>query len=61
MELTLSVYNVWGAEVEVLSSKTYEKGGHSVPFDASGLSSGMYLYVLKTNGIVISRKMNIMR
>lgn len=61
MELTLSVYNVWGAEVKVLSSKTYEKGAHSVQFDASGLPSGMYLYVLKTNGIVISRKMNIMR
>jgi hypothetical protein len=40
----LSVYDVLGREVAVLVNEEKETGFHEVRFDASGLSSGVYVY-----------------
>lgn len=44
--VTLSVYNTLGQHVETLVDADVEAGDHAVPFDGSGLSSGVYFYRL---------------
>jgi chitodextrinase len=55
--VTLKVYNMLGQEVATLVNGTQEQGNHSVPFDASGLSSGIYLYRLTTPSGTLSHKL----
>ena len=44
-EVSIRVYDVMGREVaRLLSSDTYGSGTHTVTFDASNLSSGVYFY-----------------
>ncbi|MEL7361653.1 MAG: T9SS type A sorting domain-containing protein, partial [Bacteroidota bacterium] len=43
---TLVVYDASGSEVTRLLSEALPAGLHTVPFDASGLSSGVYFYRL---------------
>jgi hypothetical protein len=47
-EVTVSVYDILGNEVSRLVSDRVEAGWHSVTFEASSLSSGTYLVVLRT-------------
>ncbi|QOJ27846.1 MAG: choice-of-anchor A family protein [Ignavibacteriales bacterium] len=59
--VTLQVYDVLGNKVADLVNGYREAGSHSVNFNASGLSSGTYFYVLKANGTVLSRKMALLK
>ncbi len=60
-EVTLRVYDMFGREVASLVSEEQKKGAYSVPFDASGLSSGMYVYTLSVDGAALNRTMNLMK
>lgn len=53
----LSVYNMLGQHVSTLVNETRSPGWHDVNFDASGLSSGFYMYRLEANGFVETRQM----
>ena len=44
-----------------LINTNYTIGEHSVQFDASNLSSGMYFYQLKFDNAVITKKMLLMK
>jgi hypothetical protein len=57
----IGVYTVSGREVAKLTNRNYAVGEHSVVFDASGLSSGVYVYRLQSEGRTISRTMMLMR
>ncbi len=58
----LRVYNVLGQEVAVLISNQIRKAGsQQVKFDAYGLSSGTYIYRLKTDNQVVTKKMILMK
>lgn len=58
----LSVYDVLGREVAVLVNEDRAAGQHQINFNASGLSSGVYLYRLQLNGEVIStRQMTLVK
>jgi len=46
--LSLSVYDLYGREVAVLTKGLYIKGNHKIIWNASDLPSGMYLVQLKT-------------
>jgi hypothetical protein len=60
--VTLSVFNVLGQEVAVLLNNEVQSAGtHVMNFDASNLSSGVYLYTLKADGITQTRKMIVMK
>lgn len=57
----LSVYDLLGREVAVLIDGPMSAGSHSVNFDASELTSGMYLYRIVSNGEAISRRLMLIK
>lgn len=61
--ISLKVYDVTGREVASLASnQTFSAGEHNLNFDASSLSSGIYLYRLQTtSGITLTRKMILVK
>jgi len=59
--VVLKVYDVLGQQVSTLFSGRQSAGNHSVSFDASHLSSGMYLYRLETDENVITRTMMLIK
>ena len=59
--VTLKVYDIAGREVANLLSGYQNTGNHTVSFDASGLSSGVYFYKLSVqNGLNSTTKVNKM-
>ncbi len=57
----LKVFNSLGQEVAVLVNESLEAGTHSYSFDASKLTSGVYVYSLQTDAGVISKKMTLVK
>lgn len=57
----LTVYNTMGQKVRVLADGTMPAGMHRVQFDATGLSSGMYLYRLEAGDFTAIRTMLLIR
>lgn len=60
-KVTLEVYNLLGQRVAQLVNGAQAPGTYEVHFDASNLTSGVYLYTLKAEGFVQSRKMTLIR
>jgi len=60
-EVSLSVYDVLGRRVAVLANTRMAQGNHQVTFDASALSSGVYLYVLSAGDVRVSRTMSLIK
>ena len=58
---TLTVYDMLGRKVEVLINKELPAGRYSVSFNASKLSSGVYLYTLQSNGNMLIKKMMVLK
>ena len=57
----LSVYSLDGKLVKTLVNGTQPAGSHQVPFDASELSSGLYLYRIETNQFTQTRMMSFIK
>lgn len=57
----LTVFNVLGQKVADLASGKLQAGYHEVEFNASGLSSGVYLYRLESGGNSIVKKMLLLK
>ncbi|TKJ40122.1 hypothetical protein CEE37_10325 [candidate division LCP-89 bacterium B3_LCP] len=57
----LSVYDISGRLVTKLANGWRDAGVHEVTFDASGLTSGIYIYRLKSGDHVASGKMVLMK
>ncbi len=57
----LVVYDLLGREVAVLVNEKKEPGSYEVSFDASGLSSGVYIYRLTAGAFMQSRTMILMK
>jgi hypothetical protein len=55
-QIELSVYNLLGIKVARLAQGVYQPGNYQVQFDASGLSSGIYIYRLTTSTKDIMKK-----
>jgi len=59
--VTIKVYDVLGCEVTTLVNENKPVGNYSVKFDASKLSSGIYIYTIRANDFVQSKKMNLVK
>jgi hypothetical protein len=61
-QVSLVVYDMLGREVAVLARQQMMPAGSTTfNFDASGLSSGMYIYRLISNTLVITKKMTLIK
>ena len=68
MSVQLKVYDILGKEIATLVNEQQSPGNYEVIFDASNLSSGMYLYrlsiqsdQLKAGGYIQTRKMILLK
>ena len=59
--VTLRIYDVLGREVRTLVNEVKAAGYHTVDFDGSQFSSGVYFYRIETNGFSDIRKMMLIK
>lgn len=59
--VTLKVYDVLGQEVATLVNESQKSGTYEVEFNASELTSGIYIYRLQSAGLLQSRKMMLIK
>jgi hypothetical protein len=60
-EVELIVYDALGHEIKTLISGDHDAGVYEVDFDATGLSSGVYFYQIKSASFVETRKLVLMK
>ena len=60
-DVRLEVIDMLGRRVSLLINERVEAGRHEATLDASGLSSGMYIYRLQTGNEVLTRKMMLIK
>jgi hypothetical protein len=60
-QVTLKVYNLLGQLVQTLVNSVETAGAHTVQFDGSKLSSGMYLYRLQSGPLSIVSRMLMLK
>jgi len=56
-EVELSIYNLLGQKVATLVSEKQPAGRYKIKWDATGQTSGVYLYRLKSGSFVLTKKM----
>ncbi|MDZ7806015.1 MAG: T9SS type A sorting domain-containing protein [Gracilimonas sp.] len=60
--VSLTVFNMLGRKVQkIINNRTYAAGNHSIQFDASTLSSGVYIYQLEASGKVLTKKLTLIK
>ncbi|MGD8306657.1 MAG: T9SS type A sorting domain-containing protein [Ignavibacteria bacterium] len=57
----LSIFDLLGKQISVLVDSEFPAGTNYIPFNAGGLSSGIYFYRMETNNFVDMCKMIIMK
>ncbi|MCK7526103.1 MAG: T9SS type A sorting domain-containing protein [Ignavibacteriales bacterium] len=57
----LKIFDLLGSEIATLVNEEKTPGNYEVFFDASNLSSGVYLYTIKAGSFVQTRKMLLMK
>ena len=60
-KVRLSVFDILGREVAVLVNGIQSVGEHQFNFDASNLPSGMYVYQLRTESMLQTRQMMLIK
>lgn len=60
-DVRIEVFNLLGRRIAVLVNESQQAGMHTITFDGSDLSSGMYLFRLQTDGFVNTRKMMLVK
>lgn len=60
-DVTLEVFNITGQKVATLIRGTLSSGSHQQTFNASGLSSGLYIYRLQTPEQSFTRQMVLIK
>lgn len=59
--VSLKVYDLMGHEVANLVDENLNAGSYKVNFDAKNLASGVYVYQIRTNNIISSKKMVLVK
>ncbi len=60
-EVRLEVFNMLGQSVAVLVDESMSSGAHTVNFDGSQLTSGVYVYRLKSGNQTLTQKMTLVK
>jgi hypothetical protein len=60
-DATISVFDLLGRTVRVLTSGTKPAGTYEVTFDATGLPSGVYFYQLEAGGVTETKRMVVVK
>jgi hypothetical protein len=61
MDVSLKIYNIIGEEIETIFSKRLPAGKNEYTWDASHLTSGIYLYRLEGNNFKMTKKMILLK
>ncbi|MCK6600832.1 MAG: T9SS type A sorting domain-containing protein [Bacteroidetes bacterium] len=59
--VVVKVHNIIGQQIATLVNGKLEAGLQEIPFDASGLASGVYFYSVSANGKTITKSMTLMK
>jgi len=59
--VTLKIYDITGREVATLVNENESTGNYVQSFDASNLSSGIYIYTLRAGDYYVSKKMSLVK
>ncbi len=59
--VTLKIYDILGREVATLINDNMTAGAHEITFNASRLTSGVYIYTLRTSNFFSSKKMTLIK
>ena len=59
--VTINIYNILGQKVSTLVNETQNAGNYQFNFDASNLSTGTYIYQIRTGSFVQSKKMLLIK
>lgn len=60
--VSLKIYDILGNEISTLVNEVKEAGEHTIQFNASSLSSGIYFYrITTTSGFTAAKKMQLMK
>lgn len=59
--VTITVFDITGRKVAVISDGFFAAGAHTLRFDAKNLSSGVYVYQLRTPGAVLTKKFTLLK
>lgn len=57
----LKIYDILGNEVATLVNEVKAPGYYSADFNASSLASGVYVYTIRANNFVQTKKMLLMK
>lgn len=57
----LKIFDILGSEVATLVNEEKPAGTYEVDFNASKLSSGVYIYTLRVDGVSYSKNMILLR
>lgn len=59
--VTIKVFDILGREVKTLVNEIQSPGNHEIVFNASELPSGIYFYQLKSDEVLLTKKMMLIR
>ncbi|MGH2575415.1 MAG: T9SS type A sorting domain-containing protein, partial [Ignavibacteria bacterium] len=59
--IKIKIFNVLGEEIKTLVDGSFEKGVHTVQWNASGLNSGVYFYTLTAEEYTDTKKMILIK
>ena len=60
-QVSIDVFNVAGQKVDTVASEFMSAGAHSVTWDASGFSAGVYFYTVKSGNFSRTMKMTLLK
>jgi hypothetical protein len=59
--VTLMIFDMMGREVKTLISEELQAGHHTCRWDAAGLANGVYFYRLVTGGMMVTKRLLLLK